>query len=101
MMKLVQSKSHFYRVTYAYILRVDLAKHTRAIKTQAIIYSSRLRFALAFLIPHSTTAISDPSFRVRVSRHHRRVSPGRIPCQSKHRGNLLLSDAALRRSSRP
>lgn len=40
------------------------------------------------------------SFRARVSRHHRRVSPGRIPCQSKHRGNLLLSDAALRRSSR-
>lgn len=55
MAKLVQSKSHFYHVTYTYISCVDLAKHTRAIKTQTIIYSSRpllpLSSPFSFCIP--------------------------------------------------
>lgn len=104
MTKLVQSKSHFYCVTYAYIYLMrwsSKAYQNNQDTSNYLSFSSPLCLRLSHPAFHDRNFRSVVSFRVRVSRHHRRVSPGRIPCQSKHRGNLLLSDAALRRSSRP
>lgn len=61
--KLVQSKSHFYHVTCTCISCVDLVKHTRAMKTQLFILLVPCSLCPHLLTLHSTTAISDPSFR--------------------------------------
>lgn len=79
-------------------------KHTRAIKTQTIIYSSRPLLSLSspfsFCIPRPQF---QPSFRFVFAYRDIAVEFLRVasPCRSNHQGNLLLSDAALRRSSRP
>jgi len=68
-----------------------------------LFFSSPALFVLTFLILHFTTAISEPSFRFVFAYRDIAVEFLRVasPCRSNHQGNLLLSDAALRRSSRP
>lgn len=96
---LVQSKNDFY--CYLYISRVDLTMHIEQIGRGNYLSFPRLR--LPWVIPHSTIAILNSSFCFTFAYRSITVgvSPGRIPGRNKHQGNLLRSDAALRRCSRP